>query len=122
MCFVLRSPMLLYRNQKKGILVQRILSNWQFGLSIFSIALLLKPRRSHRYACVCEAALLKKYPAPNYPKLNFHCTSVCRNEGMMVKVKVDVTKIVKYVCVTGISIVAIIFGAKCLRAYLQDEA
>lgn len=49
-------------------------------------------------------------------------TGVCRNEGMMVKVKVDVTKIVKYVCVTGISIVAIIFGAKCLRAYLQDEA
>ncbi len=46
---------------------------------------------------------------------------VCRNEGKMVKVKVDVTKIVKYVCVTGVSIVAIIFGAKCLRAYLEDE-
>ena len=55
-------------------LVQRILSNWQFGLPIFLIALLPKPRRSHRYACVCEAALSEKYSAPNYPKLNFRCT------------------------------------------------
>ncbi len=33
----------------------------------------------------------------------------------MVEVKVDVTKIVKYVCVTGTTIVAIIFGCKCIR-------
>jgi hypothetical protein len=52
-------------------LVQRILSNWQFDLFIFLIALLPKPRRSHRYACVCEAALSGKYSASNYPKLNF---------------------------------------------------
>ena len=55
-------------------LVQRILSNWQFDLPIFLIALLPKPRRSHRYACVCEAALSEKYSASNYPKLNFRCT------------------------------------------------
>ena len=56
-------------------LVQRILSNWQFDLFISLIALLPKPRRSHRYACVCEAALSGKYSASNYPKLNFRCTS-----------------------------------------------
>ncbi len=39
---------------EEGILVQRILSNWQFDLPIFLIALLPKPRRSHRYVCVCE--------------------------------------------------------------------
>lgn len=58
-----------------GYLVQRILSNWQFDLPIFLIALLPKPRHSHRYACVWEAALSEKYSASNYPKLNFHCTS-----------------------------------------------
>ena len=57
------------------LLVQRILSNWQFDLFISLIALLPKPRRSHRYACVCEAALSGKYSASNYPKLNFRCTS-----------------------------------------------
>ena len=51
------------------ILVQRILSNWQFDLFISLIALLPKPRRSHRYAYVCEAALSEKYSASNYPKL-----------------------------------------------------
>ena len=61
----------------KAGLVQRILSNWQFDLTIFLIALLPKPRRSHRYACVWEAALSKKYSASNYPKLNFRCTSLC---------------------------------------------
>jgi hypothetical protein len=43
-------------------------------LPIFLIALLPKPRRSHRYDCVCEAALSEKYSASNYPKLNFRCT------------------------------------------------
>ena len=33
----------------------------------------------------------------------------------MVDVKVDVTKIVKYVCITGVAIVAIIFGTKCFH-------
>ncbi len=61
-----------------SLLVQRILSNWQFDLPIFLIALLPKPRRSHRYACVCEAALSEKYSASNYPKLNFRCTSVSK--------------------------------------------
>ena len=55
--------------------LERILSNWQFDLPIFLIALLPKPRRSHRYACVCEAALSEKYSASNYPKFNFHYTS-----------------------------------------------
>ncbi len=36
-----------------------------FRLPIFLIALLHKPQRSHRYACVCEAALSEKYSAPN---------------------------------------------------------
>ena len=60
----------LFRNY----LVQRILSNWQFDLPIFLIALFPKPRRSHRYACVWEASLSEKYSASNYPKLNFRCT------------------------------------------------
>ena len=36
-----------------------------FRLLIFLIALLPKPQRSHRYACVWEAALSEKYSAPN---------------------------------------------------------
>ena len=62
------------RQVRLHALVQRILSNWQFDLFISLIALLPKPRRSHRYACVCEAALSGKYSASNYPKLNFRCT------------------------------------------------
>ena len=60
-------------------LVQRILSDWQFDLLIFLIALLPKPRRSHHYACVCEVALSEKSSAPNYPKLNFRCTRLKKN-------------------------------------------
>ncbi len=68
--------------EEEETLVQRILSNWQFDLLIFLIALLPKPRRSHRYACVCEAALSEKYSASNYPKLNFRCTrSVSGDSG-----------------------------------------
>ncbi len=68
--------MICYRDRggKISKLVQRILSNWQFDLSIFPIALLPKPRRSHRYACVCEVVLSEKYSASNYPKLNIRCT------------------------------------------------
>lgn len=38
--------------------------------------------------------------------------SMCKekNSGAMVKVEVNVTKIVKYVCITGVLIVAVIFG------------
>lgn len=68
----------LYFSSKKHynimILVQRILSYWQFDLPIFLIVLLPKPRRSHRYDYACEAVLSEKYSASNYPKLNFRCT------------------------------------------------
>lgn len=40
--------------------------------------------------------------------------------GIMVKVDVDVTKIVKYVCITGFLIVACIFGEKCFRDFLEN--
>ncbi len=38
-----------------------------------------------------------------------------------VKVDVNVTKIVKYVCIAGICIVAIIFGAKCIKRLLDRK-
>ncbi len=41
-------------------LVYRILSNWQFGLPIFLIALLSKPRRSHRYVAKRQWRLFSK--------------------------------------------------------------
>ena len=56
-------------------LVQRKLSNWQFDLPIFPIARLPKPRRSHRYAYVCEAALSEKYSAPNIKVFSVDYTS-----------------------------------------------
>ena len=37
-----------------------------------------------------------------------------------VEVKVDVTKIVKYVCIAGAVIVAVIFGSKCAKAYFES--
>lgn len=37
----------------------------------------------------------------------------------MVKVEVNVTKIVKYVCITGILIVGCIYGEKCFRDVIQ---
>ena len=40
------------------------------------------------------------------------------NREAGVEVKVDVTKIVKYACLAGTAIVAIIFGSKCAKAYL----
>ena len=51
----------IHRYFRNAVLVQRILSNWQFDLFISLIALLPKPRRSHRYDCVCEVARSKKY-------------------------------------------------------------
>ncbi len=46
-----------------------------FRLPIFLIALLHKPQRSHRYACVCEAALSEKYSAPNIKVFSVDYTS-----------------------------------------------
>jgi hypothetical protein len=37
-----------------------------------------------------------------------------------VNVTVDVPKIVKYCCVTGILIVGIIFGTRCFRTMLEE--
>ncbi len=47
-----------------------------FRLPIFLIALLHKPQRSHRYACVCEAALSEKYSAPNIKVFSVDYTSI----------------------------------------------
>lgn len=38
-----------------------------------------------------------------------------------VEVKVDVTKIVKYVCITGAVIVSVIFGCKCAKIYFETN-
>ena len=37
----------------------------------------------------------------------------------MVKVEVNVTKIVQYVCITGILVVGCIYGEKCFRDMIQ---
>ena len=39
----------------------------------------------------------------------------------IVEVKVNVTNIVKYVCIAGVFIVAIIFGAGCLAKYFEED-
>jgi hypothetical protein len=39
--------------------------------------------------------------------------------GTSVNVNVDVTKIVKYACITGIFIVGIIFGTRCFNKMLE---
>lgn len=41
-------------------------------------------------------------------------------EGSSVTVSVDVTKIVKYACFTGICIVGIIFGTRCYHKMLEE--
>lgn len=38
-----------------------------------------------------------------------------------VKVTVDVTRIVKYVCIAGVVIVGIIFGTKCYQNLLKED-
>lgn len=40
--------------------------------------------------------------------------------GTHVTVSIDVTKIVKYICLAGIAIVGIIFGTKCSKKMLED--
>ncbi|MBO5484796.1 MAG: hypothetical protein J5979_06270 [Lachnospiraceae bacterium] len=42
-------------------------------------------------------------------------------EGYMVKIEVNVTKIVKYVCITGVLIVGCIFGEKCFRDFVGSR-
>ncbi len=39
----------------------------------------------------------------------------------MVKIEVNVTKIVKYVCITGVLVVACIFGEKCFRDFIENS-
>lgn len=39
----------------------------------------------------------------------------------MVKVEVNVTKIVKYVCITGVLVVCCIFGEKCVRDFFSSR-
>lgn len=47
---------------------------------------------------------------------------MCKKETHpAVEVKVDVTKIVKYVCIAGVCIVAIIFGVNCMKKLLLDR-
>lgn len=42
------------------------------------------------------------------------------NNGVSVNVQVNVTKIIKYLCVAGVLIVGIIFGIKCFNNMLTD--
>jgi hypothetical protein len=56
-----------------------------FRLPIFLIALLHKPQRSHRYACVCEAALSEKYSAPNIKVFSADYTSGMKKQQMQVR-------------------------------------
>ncbi len=44
-----------------------------------------------------------------------------KGNGSMVKVEVNVTRIVKYICITGILIVACIFGEKCFRDFVENR-
>lgn len=46
---------------------------------------------------------------------------MCKGTAANVEVKVDVTKIVKYVCIAGTAIVAIIFGSRCAKACLGQS-
>lgn len=39
----------------------------------------------------------------------------------MVDIKINVTEIVKYVCITGIAIVGIIFSSKCVRSFVKKN-
>ncbi|NLK74928.1 MAG: hypothetical protein GX288_06520 [Clostridiales bacterium] len=43
------------------------------------------------------------------------------NKGTNVTVQIDVTKIVKYVCVSAVLIVGIIFGTRCYKNLIIDN-
>lgn len=47
------------------------------------------------------------------------CCTTDKN-ATSVTVNVDVTKIVKYVCMTGVMIVGIIFGTKCIQKMITE--
>ncbi|MBQ3600961.1 MAG: hypothetical protein II992_07160 [Lachnospiraceae bacterium] len=44
------------------------------------------------------------------------------NREAGVEVKVDVTKIVKYACIAATVIIGIIFGGKCISAYIEKNS
>lgn len=48
---------------------------------------------------------------------------MCQNheDNTSLEVKVDVTKIVKYVCIAGILIIGIIFGTKCMTNLSKQD-
>ncbi len=47
------------------------------------------------------------------------CSSENSENGIIVRVNVDVPKIIKYLCITGIIIVGIIFGTKTFKHMLE---
>ncbi|HHV13783.1 MAG TPA: hypothetical protein GXX75_26300 [Clostridiales bacterium] len=47
------------------------------------------------------------------------CPSENSENGVIVRVNVDVPKIIKYLCITGIIIVGIIFGTKTFKHMLE---
>ncbi len=50
---------------------------------------------------------------------NDYCSSDEQEGGVKVRVNVDVPKIVKYLCITGVVIVGIIFGTKTFKHMLE---
>lgn len=52
---------------------------------------------------------------------NIDCCESKNPGTSSVNVSVDVTKIVKYVCFAGITIVGIIFGTKCYQKMIEND-
>jgi hypothetical protein len=48
------------------------------------------------------------------------CSPKDNDPRVNVNVNVDVPKIVKYCCITGVLIVGIIFGTRCFRNMLEE--
>lgn len=48
--------------------------------------------------------------------------NVAKEPGVSVDVNVDVTQIIKYLCITGVLIVGIIFGIGCLRKVIETKS
>ncbi len=44
------------------------------------------------------------------------------NNGSILQIEVNVTKIVKYVCITATLTVGTIFGEKCYRAHVESKS
>lgn len=44
-----------------------------------------------------------------------------REREAQVDVKINVTEIVKYVCIAGVAIVGIIFSSKCVRGLIKKK-